>query len=115
MKYTTAMVLASAAAVSADCSVTSFEEGGNWYCQAVSLIKYTGLDTTGSYSAVKSMDATTGDCTFEDQAYSGAIAPFDGEVRRIPCETARVDTDMPLALRPHSWSYSIEAVRCLHP
>lgn len=79
MKYTTAMVLASAAAVSADCGVTSFEEGGNWYCQAVSLIKYTGLDIGGTYSSVTAMNSD-GSCSFQDTAYSGAIAPFDEDV-----------------------------------
>ncbi|KAK6074778.1 hypothetical protein SCUP234_08066 [Seiridium cupressi] len=79
MKYTAAIVLASAAVVSADCSVTSFEENGNWFCQAVSLIKYEGLDTTGTYSAVSAMN-TDGTCSFEDKAYSGSIAPFDEEL-----------------------------------
>lgn len=77
------MVMASAAAVSADCSITSFLENGNWYCEAVQLISYTGLDTSGSYKAVSNMDTTTGDCSFESQAYSGSIAPFNEEVRFI--------------------------------
>ncbi|KAI0170440.1 putative TOS1-like glycosyl hydrolase-domain-containing protein [Pestalotiopsis sp. NC0098] len=80
MKYSAAMVMASAAAVSADCSITSFLENGNWYCEAVQLISYTGLDTSGSYKAVSNMDTTTGDCSFESQAYSGSIAPFNEEL-----------------------------------
>jgi hypothetical protein len=83
MKYSAALALASAAAVSADCSITSFLENGNWYCEAVQLISYAGLDTSGSYKAVSNMDTSTGDCTFESKAYSGSIAPFDEEVRPI--------------------------------
>jgi hypothetical protein len=81
MKYTAALIVASAAAASADCGVTSFEEGGNWYCQAVSHIKYQGLNIPGSYKAVSNMDST-GACSYSTQAYSGAIAPFDEEVRK---------------------------------
>lgn len=80
MKYSAALALASAAAVSADCSITSFLENGNWYCEAVQLISYAGLDTSGSYKAVSNMDTSTGDCTFESKAYSGSIAPFDEEL-----------------------------------
>ncbi|KAI1857081.1 hypothetical protein JX265_011282 [Neoarthrinium moseri] len=79
MKYTAAVLLASAAAVSADCATTSYEEGGNWFCQAVNQIKYTNLAASGSYKAVSSM-SSSGDCSFSDKAYSGAIAPFDEEL-----------------------------------
>lgn len=79
MKYTAVLALASAAAVSASCSVTSFLEGGNWYCEAVEQISYTNLAASGTYQAVSYMDST-GTCTFEDQAYSGSIAPFDEEL-----------------------------------
>ncbi|KAH6657847.1 putative TOS1-like glycosyl hydrolase-domain-containing protein [Truncatella angustata] len=70
-------MLASAATVRAtDCA----EDSGNWYCEAVSLITYTGLDISGSYRQVTNMDSTTGDCTFSNKTYSGSIAPFDEEL-----------------------------------
>jgi hypothetical protein len=82
MKYTAALILASAAAVSADCSSTAYEEEGNWYCEAVSLIKYQGLDLTGSYQAVSAMDSDTGACTKDTTTnYSGPIAPFNEDVK----------------------------------
>lgn len=79
MRYTKALMAASAATVSADCAITAFEENGNWFCQAVSHIKYTGLDIAGSYQAVSLMDES-GTCDFETQSYSGSIAPFDEEL-----------------------------------
>ncbi|KAH8682396.1 putative TOS1-like glycosyl hydrolase-domain-containing protein [Xylariales sp. PMI_506] len=79
MKYTAAILVAAATAVSADCSVESFEEGGNWYCQAVNQIKYSGLETSGTYSVVSDM-STSGTCDYSSSAYSGSIAPFDQEL-----------------------------------
>ncbi|KAI0126512.1 TOS1 protein [Xylariales sp. AK1849] len=79
MKYTAALVVASAVAVSADCSTSSFEELGNWFCEVVSHIKYSGLETTGTYQAVTSMDES-GNCATAAQAYSGSIAPFNEEL-----------------------------------
>lgn len=76
-----AAVSALALSVNADlCSVGSEEIGGNWYCQAVTAITYTGLGGSGSYNKVTDMDSTTGACSSEAQGYSGSIAPLDEEV-----------------------------------
>lgn len=62
------------------CATGATEIGGNWYCQAVSAITYTGLGGTGSYNKVTDMDSTSGACASESQAYSGSLAPLDEEV-----------------------------------
>jgi hypothetical protein len=79
MKYTPVLVLASAAAVAADCSVTTTLEDGNYYCEAVSQISYTNLVGSGTYESVSYMDST-GTCDFTNTTYSGSIAPFDEEL-----------------------------------
>ncbi|ORY55452.1 TOS1 protein, partial [Pseudomassariella vexata] len=73
------LLAASAVAVNADCGIHSFEEGGNWFCQAVNKIAYDSLNVAGSYKAVSHMDSN-GACNFETKEYSGSIAPFDEEL-----------------------------------
>lgn len=65
-----------AAANSAGCG----ESGGNWYCQPIERVAYTGVGTTGSYQAVTGMDASTGACAMSPQSFSGAMAPLDEDV-----------------------------------
>ena len=82
MKYafTTSTLLAftSAAAVLAQDN-GCYQEKGNWYCNAVDAISYSNFGTPGKYQKVTSMGPNTA-CGFTDQAYSGGVAPFDGEV-----------------------------------
>lgn len=59
------------------------EIGGNWYCDAVKAITYSDFGSTGSYNKITSMDG--GNCKSEPFDYSGALAPLDGEVRKIGC------------------------------
>ncbi len=62
------------------CAAGSAKEiGGNWYCDAVKAITYSDFGSTGSYNKITSMDG--GNCKSEPFDYSGALAPFDGEVR----------------------------------
>lgn len=62
------------------CAAGSAKEiGGNWYCDAVKAITYSDFGSTGSYNRITSMDG--GNCKSERFDYSGALAPFDGEVR----------------------------------
>lgn len=62
------------------CSSGSTDDGGNYYCQEVSAITYTGLSGSGSYSKVSNMDSTSGTCSSSDYGYSGSMAPLDEEV-----------------------------------
>jgi Glycine-rich protein domain (DUF2403) len=59
------------------------EIGGNWYCNAVKAITYSGFGSTGSYNKITGLDG--GNCKSEPFDYSGALAPLDGEVRSIDC------------------------------
>lgn len=79
MKYTSAVLLAAAAVANADSA--AYEENGNWFIgtTGVSKIQYGDLNIAGTYRAVGQMD-NSGTCTFEDKAYSGAIAPYDEDV-----------------------------------
>lgn len=53
---------------------------GNYYCQKVNAITYTGVGGSGSYNKVTSMDSTSGTCGSSPQGYSGSMSPFDEEV-----------------------------------
>ena len=76
--YTGAILAASVTGTLADlCSEGSTEDGGNWYCQKVKGITYTGLDGSGSYQKVTSVDPNTGNCEFASQSYGGSMAPLD--------------------------------------
>ncbi|KAF2099911.1 hypothetical protein NA57DRAFT_75414 [Rhizodiscina lignyota] len=57
----------------ADCA----ESGGNWYCQAVQKIAYSGFGKSGQYKKVTNMYPS---CQQSDQSYSGPLSPFDEEV-----------------------------------
>jgi len=56
------------------------ESGGNWYCQPVQRVAYTGVGTTGSYQAVTGMDSSTGACAMAPQSFAGAMAPLNEDV-----------------------------------
>lgn len=62
------------------CTSGSVDDGGNYYCQAVDAITYTGLTGSGSYNKVTDMDSTTGTCSSTPYGYSGSMAPLDEEV-----------------------------------
>ncbi|KAI1479065.1 hypothetical protein K445DRAFT_53731 [Daldinia sp. EC12] len=80
MKYSTALVVATASVVNAGFCNDAFEEFGNFFCpNAVKQVKYSGLDIAGKYRAVAQMD-NNGLCTFQDKDYSGPIAPFDEDL-----------------------------------
>lgn len=71
-------------AVLADlCTSGSTDDDGNYYCQEVSAITYTGLSGSGSYNKVSNMDSTTGTCSSSAYGYSGSMAPLDEEVSFI--------------------------------
>lgn len=82
MKTSTVIMLASATVGQAlqQCSGTAKEEGGNWWCGAVSQILYSNVGHPGTYKAVNNM-GDDGSCSFEDVAFSGPLAPFNEEVR----------------------------------
>lgn len=62
------------------CTDGSVNDGGNWYCQEVSAITYTGLEGSGSYNKITNMDSTSGSCSSSAYGYSGTMAPLDEEV-----------------------------------
>ncbi|KAI7570698.1 hypothetical protein KC343_g7509 [Hortaea werneckii] len=87
MKYLFTAATLFAASVVADkrdlCSDGSVDDGGNWYCQAVEAITYTGVGGQGSYNRITNMnpDADPGSqCSSESRGYSGNLSPLDEEV-----------------------------------
>lgn len=62
------------------CADGSVDDNGNWYCQEVDAVTYTGLSGTGSYNKVTSMDSTTSVCDSTPFGYSGSMSPLDEEV-----------------------------------
>ena len=59
---------------------TAQEINGNWYCSKVEAITYTNFAGNGSYNKVTHMDATTGQCFFQQYNYSGSLSPLNEEV-----------------------------------
>ena len=87
MKHSAIVLLASAGMASAltqQCTGTAVNEGGNYFCGAVSHILYQGLNTKGSFSAVTQM-LSTGECQKNDESYGGPLAPLDQDVS--PCSS----------------------------
>lgn len=74
------LLLGSAALARADCAAATFNEGGNFFCQAVSRIQYTKVGRSASYDAVTLMDQASGACQKAPHSYGGAMAPFDEEM-----------------------------------
>jgi len=83
MKYSlaTAALFAAVTTVTADlCAKGSVDVNGNWYCQEVTAITYTGVGGAGFYNKINNMDSNDGLCTSSAQSYSGTLAPLDEEV-----------------------------------
>lgn len=93
MKYIYSAAALLAATVVADkrdlCANGSTDDNGNWYCQKVDAITYTGLSGSGSYNKVTSMDSSASTCGSSPQAYSGSMAPLDEEVSDFQAYTVR--------------------------
>ncbi|KXS98837.1 hypothetical protein AC578_10853 [Pseudocercospora eumusae] len=80
MKYLYSAAALFAASVSADlCAHGSTDDNGNWYCQEVKAITYSGVGGSGSYNKVTSM-SSSGSCGSTPYGYSGSMAPLDEEV-----------------------------------
>ncbi|KAK5277786.1 target of Sbf, partial [Cryomyces antarcticus] len=77
----TGVVLAAViSGVAADlCATGSQQINGNWYCQAVKAITYTGVGGSGSYKKVTNMDSSSGACSSSPFGYSGSMSPLDEE------------------------------------
>jgi len=95
MQYFLTAAALLAATVIADkrdlCSDGSTDDAGNWYCQAVTAITYTGVGGAGTYDKITGMFASdaqnpSGSCTNSSSPYSGSMSPLDEEVR-IPHRT----------------------------
>lgn len=76
-----AVLAASITSVFADrCADGSVDDGGNWYCQEVTAVTYTGLEGKGSYQLNTGYDIASGTCSTAPQAYSGSMSPLDQEL-----------------------------------
>ncbi|KAK6003696.1 hypothetical protein QM012_009467 [Aureobasidium pullulans] len=76
-----AFLAASISGAAADlCSKGSVDDNGNWYCQAVDSITYTGMMGKGSYNKITNMDSSSGSCASTPYGYSGEMSPLDEEV-----------------------------------
>ncbi|TIA39737.1 hypothetical protein D6C78_03037 [Aureobasidium pullulans] len=76
-----AILAASISGAAADlCSKGSVDDNGNWYCQAVDAITYTGMLGKGSYNKISAMDSNSGSCSSSPYGYSGSMSPLDEEV-----------------------------------
>lgn len=62
------------------CADGSTDDNGNWYCQEVTAVTYTGLSGSGSYNKITNMDSTTSTCSSNPFGYSGSMSPLDEEV-----------------------------------
>ncbi|KAI4729580.1 hypothetical protein E4T49_02701 [Aureobasidium sp. EXF-10728] len=76
-----AFLAASISGAAADlCSKGSVDDNGNWYCQAVDAITYTGMMGKGNYNKITNMDSNSGSCSSTPYGYSGEMSPLDEEV-----------------------------------
>ena len=57
------------------------DDGGNWYCDLVNAITYTGVGGEGSYNKITNMDSTSGTCSSSPFGYSGSLSPLNEPVR----------------------------------
>ena len=81
------LVAAALKLVRADnCAAGSTDIAGNWYCQAVDTIQYTGFGGSGTYNQITNMNSANGQCSSKPVSYSGSMAPLDEEVseKRAP-------------------------------
>lgn len=87
MKYLLSAATLLAATVVADkrdlCSDGSVDDNGNYYCQKVDAITYTGVGGSGSYNQITNMDSGSGSCSSSPKGYSGSMSPLDEEVRTL--------------------------------
>lgn len=75
-----------------NCAQGSTEINGNYYCQPVNTIQYSGLGAAGTYNRITEMDSTNGACSSTQYAYSGGLSPLDEEVCFLPQQAARVES-----------------------
>lgn len=118
MKITTgAALLASAglarAAAIADretsqalCGQKAYQEGGNWYCQAVGHITYTNVGASGEYDDVVHMDQNIGNCLKAKRPFSGPLAPFNEQVM-TPWPLSLLMSLSPMLIRDRTAFYSL--------
>jgi len=64
-----------------ECSSGATDDNGNWYCQEIHAITYTGVGGSGSYNRVTDMiPEGSGSCPNSPSSYAGDVAPLDQEV-----------------------------------
>jgi hypothetical protein len=79
MKYLfgAAALLAATAYAQLECTD---DGGGNWYCDLVNAITYTGVGGEGSYNRITNMDSSSGTCSSAPFGYSGSLSPLNEPV-----------------------------------
>lgn len=101
-----------------NCALGSELVEGNWYCQVVDTIVYSGIGGSGSYNQVTDMDSSSGSCASSQVAYSGNLAPLNEEVsgRLLLLEYRTVLTEpFQLGFFTLPWSFATQTIRSLHP
>ena len=78
MKYSFGAVALFAATAYAQLECT--DDGGNWYCDLVNAITYTGVGGEGSYNKITNMDTSSGTCSSSPFGYSGSLSPLNEPV-----------------------------------
>jgi hypothetical protein len=69
-----------AALLAVSASAQCLDDVGNFYCDLVSAITYTGVGGQGSYNKITNMDSTSGTCSSSPFGYSGSLSPFNEPV-----------------------------------
>ena len=77
MKY----IFGAAALLAARAYAQCLDDGGNFYCNLVTAITYTGVGGEGSYNKITNMDSSSGTCSSSPFGYSGSLSPLNEPVR----------------------------------
>jgi hypothetical protein len=80
MKYSliaSVALVGRATALTQECNGKAVDEGGNWFCGAVSQILYEGFGRSGSFKGVSSME---GGCQTEDVPFDGPLGPLEQDL-----------------------------------
>ena len=64
---------------------------GMTYCTPVAEITYNNVGFSGTYNDVTNMDTSSCECSSSPYAFSGPLAPFNEEVRRISLRRTMAD------------------------
>ncbi|CDK29777.1 unnamed protein product [Kuraishia capsulata CBS 1993] len=81
MRFSASVLLATVSAMVSSVSASSCSYvDGNYYCDSVSAVVYSGIGYSGSYSDVTDMDEDSCSCSQETVKFSGTMSPLDEEL-----------------------------------